>query len=168
MITQKLHRVLFDLASGRVYCYKGFWHVLLAEICSLFPDTQKPLASVAGTRDIHYLCVKRCTISSAPFLYTQAHQRAFGVHGCPVACVSIVYNAHSACLPSSCYQDGRVRSDLPGSVRYYLAEPAKSASITAPATLDFPIYATARFGGLRGAVGMSTASKIAVNIDRGF
>src|SRR5262249_9794401 len=42
------------------------------------------------------------------------------------------------------------------------------ASITASATCSSPVYATARCGGLRGAGSMSTASKIAVNIDRGF
>ena len=44
----------------------------------------------------------------------------------------------------------------------------EAASITASATFSSPVYATARFGGLRGTGGMSTASKIAANIDRGF
>ena len=46
--------------------------------------------------------------------------------------------------------------------------PRIKASITVSATFSSPVYATARFGGLRGAGGMSTASKIAANIDRGF
>jgi len=40
--------------------------------------------------------------------------------------------------------------------------------ITASATLYSPAYSTARSGGLRGAGGISTAARIAANIDRGF
>jgi len=42
------------------------------------------------------------------------------------------------------------------------------ASITASATLCPSIYPTACRGGLRGAGGISTESKIAANIERGF
>ena len=42
-----------------------------------------PLIPTAGTRGIHYLCVKRRTTSSAPSLYT--HQQAIGINDCPVA-----------------------------------------------------------------------------------